>query len=63
MSVLSPMHQTVSTDNCVKKLPETISQYHSTKVAIDVIVQIAQPYMGKGGTRIFNYFLGGSTVN
>ena len=51
ISLLSTMHQTVSTDNGPKKMPETVSHYNSTKYGVDVMDQMARLYSVKGGTR------------
>ena len=51
VSLLSTMHQTVSTDNGPKKMPETVSHYNSTKYGVDVMDQMARLYSVKGGTR------------
>ncbi|XP_066516461.1 piggyBac transposable element-derived protein 4-like [Hoplias malabaricus] len=49
--ILSTMHQTVSTDNSTKKLPDTVYYYNSTKGGVDAMDQMARLYSVKGGTR------------
>ncbi|XP_051956395.1 piggyBac transposable element-derived protein 4-like isoform X1 [Xyrauchen texanus] len=49
--ILSTMHQTVSTDNGAKKLPNTVSHYNSTKVDVDVMDQMTRQYSVKSGSR------------
>ncbi|XP_030629171.1 uncharacterized protein LOC115811199 isoform X1 [Chanos chanos] len=47
--ILSTMHQTVSTDNGAKKLPETLSHYNSTKAGVDDMDNMARLYSVNGG--------------
>jgi hypothetical protein len=45
------MHQSVSIGTDVKKIPETVAFYNSTKFGVDVVDQMARKYTVKAGSR------------
>ncbi|KAK7896637.1 hypothetical protein WMY93_021962 [Mugilogobius chulae] len=51
VSVLSTMHQAVSTRSDLKKKPETITYYNVSKVGVDCLDQMTRKYTVKGATR------------
>ena len=45
------MHQSVSIGTDVKKIPETVAFYNSTKFGVDIVDQMARKYTVKAGSR------------
>ncbi|KAJ8277134.1 hypothetical protein GJAV_G00071830 [Gymnothorax javanicus] len=68
VAILSTLHHDVAIGTDRKRMPETILLYNSTKVAVDVLDQMARLYSVKGATRrwpvaVFSNMLDLATVN
>uniref|UniRef100_A0A8C6S5F3 PiggyBac transposable element-derived protein domain-containing protein n=1 Tax=Neogobius melanostomus TaxID=47308 RepID=A0A8C6S5F3_9GOBI len=49
--ILSSMHSVVETEHTVKRKPNTVTQYNTTKCGVDVMDQMVREYSVRTGTR------------